>query len=140
MHIKELNHVEENFQRDFGHLQGLRIDGVGDRFGEIVIGVEYPFIFDRRQTPEFYQGIRVHGGIPITALPGEFLTPGYVWAYQRYEKFVDRCEDEIRRKLANPTMTKEEMLDALCFGGDFRKWVDICKKWEAEGVIPKYED
>lgn len=136
--------IEENFKKDFGGLRGLKIHGLSDRFGEIVISVSHPFIFDSRQLPKEYKGFRVHTGIPEDELPKEFQIKGfwggYVWAYQRYENFIDRCIDQIREELKNPNLTKEDALDAFCPGNDFKAWVEQCKIWERQGVIPKYSE
>ena len=51
---------------------------------------------------------------------------------------MDNHTDLIRETLENPKMTREEMLDALCFG-DFNKHKELCLSWEKEGKIPEYK-
>lgn len=77
----------------------------------------------------------------VAELPKEFqnLTSDkeYIWAYQRFEEYVDNHADLIRDVLGNPEMTKEEMLDALCFG-DFNSHKEKCIEWEKEEKIPRW--
>ena len=62
----------------------------------------------------------------------------YIWAYQRFELFVDAHQKEIRDKLGNEQLTRKEMLDALCFG-NFEKHKNHCITWEQEGKIPTWK-
>ena len=74
-------------------------------------------------------------------LPSEFKDldqeKDYIWAYQRFEHFVENNEAVIREKLNNPYMSRREMLDVLCFG-DFEKHKENCIFWEKQGKIPRY--
>jgi hypothetical protein len=61
----------------------------------------------------------------------------YIWAPERFEKFVERCSDEIRKDLGDPNMSKKEMLDALCFG-DFKEHKKKVNQLIKEGKLPSY--
>jgi hypothetical protein len=86
-------------------------------------------------------GLTVRKGIHENDLPVEFKNidkeKEYLWAYQRFEAFVDKHVDLIRQKLGNSNMTKDEILDAICFG-DFKAHKAQCLKSEIEGKIPKW--
>ena len=134
------------FKEEFGSLPGMRNIHSGNYHGSVwVIGYSHPFIFDQRKAPpSIYLGVDVRGGTPLNEMPEEFQITDrereYVWAYQRYEKFVDRCEDQIRKELGDPDMTREEMLDALTNGGNFQSFKSQCQIWEEEGRIPRYQE
>lgn len=130
------------FKNKYGYLSkyGLKIEGIANLIDDIdVISVDYPFIFDKRKLPQTFMGLDVRGG--SYPLPHEFENINsdneYVWAYQRFEEYVDNHSELIRKTLNNPTMIRDEMLDALCFG-DFIAHKQMCIKWEAEGIIPKW--
>jgi hypothetical protein len=138
-------HVLEGFKKEYSHIPRLRIkDRLGIYHGGIwVIIVEHPFIFDYRKIPKRYFGIEIKGGPLMKNMPKEFQVRDsekeYVWAPERYEKFVDRCTDEIRKELGDMSMSREEMLNALCPGGDFKAWIRQSREWEKEGKIPPAE-
>lgn len=140
-------HVLEKFKEEFGKIEKLKIsDKIGIYHGGTwALHVEHPFIFDKRKIPSTYLGIDVRGGASIKDMPKEFQTKStdpreeYAWAPERFEKFVDRSIDQIRKELGNPNMSREEILDAL-LGSDFQKHIKHCKEWEKEGLIPKYRD
>lgn len=138
--------VSEKFKEEFGHLSSIRGISYGDYHGSTwVISYSHPFIFDQRKAPpSIYLGVDVREGTPASEMPEEFQTGDvkqeYVWAYQRYEKFVDRCSDQIRRELNSPDMAREEMLDALTPGGNFQAWKSQCQIWEEQGKIPRYQE
>ncbi|HYG37366.1 MAG TPA: hypothetical protein VD908_02050 [Cytophagales bacterium] len=128
----------------YGHLQkdGLKINGKANLIGETnVISISTPFIFDNRLIPNEFMGLTVRRGINENDLPDEFKNSDkeieYIWAYQRFEIFVDNHSDLIRQKLGNIHMTRDEILDAICFG-DFETHKTQCKKFEVEGKIPKW--
>ena len=52
-------------------------------------------------------------------------------------KYVERCEKEIKAELNSPTMTKEELLDALCFG-NFEEHKQKSLQLVKEGKLPAY--
>ena len=122
-----LSQITEEFRREYGHLHGLRIDGVGNCHGSIVLGVTFQLIFDRRLLPNSYLGVPVYG--LVADVPKDFKQfKKYIWAPENYEYFVDHHADEIRKELGNPDMSRDEMLHALC-GMEFDKWVEICRSW-----------
>ena len=61
----------------------------------------------------------------------------YIWAPERFEIFVDRCATEIKKQLGNTSMTRDEMLSALCFG-DFTAHKEKTETLIAEGKLPSY--
>ena len=61
----------------------------------------------------------------------------FVWAPERFEKYVDRCAKEIKEQLKNPDMTREDMLSALCFG-NFEMHKEKIMKLISEGKLPAY--
>jgi hypothetical protein len=137
--------ILEQFRKKFPHLLklGLQIGGIANLISDSnVISVSTPFIFDNRLLPKSFMGLDIRSGTNITDLPKEFqnINPDneYIWAYQRFEEFVDNNATLIREKLNNPNMTRNDMLDALCFG-DFKRHEKQCLAWEAEGKIPKYK-
>lgn len=116
--------ILKNFESKYGNLKkkGLRIEGmtmIDPKRKKHVINVSRPFLFDTRLIPKKYEGLEVKGKI-TGLLPDEFKVDRekneYVWAPERFENYVDRCGAEIRKAFQNPVMTREEMLDALCFG------------------------
>ncbi|MBK8087574.1 MAG: hypothetical protein IPK31_06320 [Chitinophagaceae bacterium] len=130
------------FKKQFGHLQkaGLEIHGIANLIGDLnVISISAPFIFNRTTLPKRFMGLNLREG--IAELPKEFQylnsDKEYIWAYQRFEEYVDNHADIIRDVLNNPEMKREEMLDALCFG-DFNSHKEKCIEWEKEGKIPKW--
>lgn len=137
--------IHKEFNEQFGNIPGMRETFIDDYHGGLELGYVTSFIFDHRKIPSIYKGLRVQmGRILIDEIPLEFkIRDGkteYFYAYQRYEALVDRCSDEIRKKLDNPTMTRDEMLDALSPArGDFKKWREKCKDMERAGRIPPYK-
>jgi hypothetical protein len=61
----------------------------------------------------------------------------YIWAPERFEKYVNRCENEIKSQLKNPLMSKQEVLDALCFG-NFEEHKQKSMQLIQEGKLPAY--
>jgi hypothetical protein len=136
-----IRQIVVRFRDEFGHLPGLEIDHGIYHGGDWVIGVSRPFIFDRRLLPNTYLGV----GVRTTARPplpqefqGQKYPQGYVWSPPNYERFVDRCANEIRERLGNPTMTRTEMLNALV-GRPFEEHLAACRRWVKEGKIPPFE-
>ncbi len=129
---------------------GLRITGLGfaDARKKVhVIEVQRPFMFDSRLIPKRFEGLDVRSKIS-GELPPEFNINRdredwkefeYVWAPERFEKFVDRCSKEIREQLKNPEMTREEMLSALCFG-NFDLHKEKTLRLIEEGKLPAYTE
>jgi hypothetical protein len=137
-----IRQVADRFRVEFGHLRGLEITGPGlYHGGSWVIGASHPLIFDRRRLPEYYLGVDVRASVR-PPLPPEFqgqeYPHGYIWSPPNYERFVDRCADEIRERLAQPDMTRDEMLSALV-GRPFGQHVAQCRQSVKEGKIPPFE-
>ena len=136
--------ILSEFKKQYGYLSkyGLQIIGIGNLGDEHnIISISTPFIFDHTKIPEKFMGLDIRDGTPEDEMPLEFQNINketeYIWAYQRFEDYVDNHTDLIRGALDNPTMTRQEMLDALFFG-DFNKHKAICIKWENDGTIPKW--
>ena len=142
--------ILKRFDDKFAPLKkkGLKIEGlkmIDPKKRTHVINVSKPFIFDNRGLPKKYEGLSIKGKINGN-LPEEFaidrskpdwMKHQYIWAPERFEKFVDRCGEQIRKELGNPIMTKKEMLDALCFG-DFEEHKKTTKKLIKEGKVPAF--
>ena len=62
----------------------------------------------------------------------------YIWAPERFESFVDRCFVQIKAELGEDKMTREEMLDALCFG-DFEEHKIKTQQMIRSGKVPAYK-
>lgn len=107
--------------------------------GNDVITVMRPFIFDSRKTPVTYKGFKVSNQLRSPSepqhenifghdhVPMEFVIDDDEVIYVedaeaplRYTTFVDRCEDDIRKALGDPSMTRMDILDALAWG-DFKR-------------------
>lgn len=142
------NSIIEWFKLEFGSLiaSGLRIEGFASLMDITVISVVRPFVFDRRLLPEKFEDYYIRSSVDETTLPLEFqipdrghfsLNPPYIWAPERFEKYVDRCSDEIRATLGNEAMTREEMLDAL-IGGSFQEHKQRINGAVANGELPAY--
>lgn len=137
----------KRFEQKFANLKkmGLRVNGLilVDAKRKIhAIDVSRPLIFDSRLLPKRFEGLtiksKIHGD-----LPEEFNVDRekkeFIWAPERFEKFVDRCGPEIRTKLNNPAMERTEMLSAICFG-DFEEHRSKVMQWVQEGKIPAYSE
>jgi hypothetical protein len=140
--------ILKHFETKYGALKkkGLRIEGlsmIDPKRKKHVIMVSKPFMFDNRQLPKVYEGLEIKSKIE-GMLPKEFaikkdaVKKEYVWAPNKFEKYVDRCAEEIRVQFGNPAMTRQEMLDALAFGNfeeHKRKSLQLMK----EGKIPAFK-
>ncbi len=137
--------ILKNFESKYSTLKkkGLRIEGlnmIDPKRKKHVIMISKPFVFDNRTLPKTYEGLEIKAKIE-GVLPEEFkISPDkkeYLWAPNRFEKYVDRCANEIRKKFNNPAMTREEMLDALAFG-NFEEHKRKCITLVKEGKIPPF--
>lgn len=140
--------ILKNFESKYGSLKkkGLRIEGlsmIDPKRKKHVIMISKPFLFDNRQLPKIYEGLEIKSKIE-GSLPEEFkvdkeaLKKEYLWAPAKFEKYVDRCAEEIRKQFGNPNMSRQEMLDALAFGSfedHKKKTVQLMK----EGKIPAFK-
>ncbi len=139
--------VLDIFEEALGDTPSLDINGLfAQPSGTWAIEVEHPFIFDRHKykIPGMFLGVEIKEKITDSTLPDEFLVEDhnteYIWAPERFNAYVDRCEDKIRQELGNPDLSHDDILDILCPTGDFLNWMAQCRQWEKEGIIPRYED
>lgn len=108
-----------------------------------VIMISKPFLFDNRQLPKSYEGLeiksKIEGGLPQEfAVSKDPTKRSYVWAPINFEKYVDRCADDIKKQFGNPNMTRQEMLDALAFG-NFEEHKKKTVQLMREGKIPAFK-
>lgn len=144
--------ILKKFESKYGHLKkkGLTIEGlaIADvKKKKHVIKVSRPLVFDNRLLPKKFEGLDIKANIKLsTEMPKEFAVDRsmpdwnkkqYMWAPERFEKFVNRCEKEIKATLDCPEITKKELLDALCFG-DFEEHKHKTLQLIKEGKLPKY--
>jgi hypothetical protein len=134
--------IAADFREKYGHVRGVEVHGPGIYHGgSWVISVRHPFVFDRRMLPTQHLGIHVHSFYG-PELPPEFQEGTrehtYVWAPPNYERFVDRCGEQMREQLGRPDMSRDEMLSALV-GMPFGEFVEICRAWVREGRIAPFE-
>jgi len=110
-----------------------------------VINVTRPLVFDNRLLPKSFEGLEVKavisGDMPmefkIDRTKPDWQKSEYIWAPERFENFVDRCSDDIKKKLGNPKMTRDEVLAALCFG-NYEEHKKKTQQLIKEGKIPSY--
>jgi hypothetical protein len=140
--------ILKNFESKFNNLKkkGLRIEGlsmIDPKRKKHVIMISKPFLFDNRQLPKIYEGLEIKSKIEGN-LPDEFkvdktaVKKEYLWAPNKFEKYVDRCSDEIRKQFGNPNMSRKEMLDALAFG-NFEEHKKKSAQMMKEGKIPPFK-
>lgn len=140
--------ILKHFESKYGTLKkkGLRIEGlsmIDPKRKKHVILISKPFMFDNRQLPKTYEGLDIKSKIE-GILPKEFaikkdaVKKEYVWAPSRFEKYVDRCGDEIRKQFNNPLMTRQDMLDALAFG-NFEEHKKKSVQMMKDGKIPPFK-
>jgi hypothetical protein len=144
--------ILKSFETKYGYLKkkGLTIEGlamVDPKKKKHVIKISRPLVFDNRQLPKKFEGLDVKTNIQMKEdMPSEFkvnrakpdwFKKEYIWAPERFEKYVERCSDEIKKNLGNPNMSKKEMLDALCFG-DFKEHKKKVQTLIKEGKLPAY--
>ena len=118
--------ILKSFENKFGALKkkGLRIEGlsmIDPKRKKHVIMISKPFLFDNRQLPKSYEGLeiksKIEGGLPEEfKIEKEAVKKDYLWAPNKFEKYVDRCAEDIKKQFGNPNMSRSEMLDALAFG------------------------
>lgn len=112
-----------------------------------VIEISRPLIFDSRVIPDRYEGLRIkrriHGPLPeefrIDRDSVDWHKREYVWAPERFEKYVDRKAEYIRKQLGDPELTRDELLDCLCFG-NYKAHKEKVDKLISEGKLPAYMD
>lgn len=123
--------------------------------GNDVIDVMHAFIFDSRKIPETYKGFRVSNqrAMPSEPQQDDIFEPEYLpqefvigddeviyvedaEAPLRYTTFVDRCEDDIRKALGDPAMSRMDILDALAWG-NFQRHCDLYRRIKHERKVGK---
>lgn len=140
--------ILKHFETKYGSLKkkGLRIEGlsmIDPKRKKHVIMVSKPFIFDNRQLPKTYEGLdikaKIEGNLPKEfAIKKDSPKKEYVWAPSKFERYVDRCAEEIRKEFGNPKMTRKEMLDALAFG-NFEEHKKKSLQMMKDGKIPPFK-
>ena len=146
--------ILKSFETKYGYLKkkGLTIEGlamVDVKKKKHVIKISRPLVFDNRLLPKRFEGLDVKTNIKLsTEMPKEFNVDRtqpdwhkkqYIWAPERFVKYVERCEKEIKAQLNSPQMTKPEMLDALCFG-NFEEHKLKSLQLIREGKLPAYHE
>ncbi len=144
--------ILKSFETKYGYLKkkGLTIEGlamVDVKKKKHVIKISRPLIFDNRLIPKRFEGLDIKTNIKLGEdLPVEFdidrsqpdwHKTQYIWAPERFLKYVERCENEIKIELGSVEMTKSEVLDALCFG-NFEEHKQKSTQLIKEGKLPAY--
>lgn len=140
--------ILKSFESKFGSLKkkGLRIEGlsmIDPKRKKHVIMISKPFLFDNRLLPKTYEGLdiksKIEGGLPEEfKIEKEVIKKDYLWAPMKFEKFVDRCSEDIKKQFNNPNMSRAEMLDALAFG-NFEDHKKKTLTLMQEGKIPTFK-
>jgi len=104
------------------------------------INVTHLFVFDVRLIPEKFNDCEVKsymkGGFPPEFPSTEDSLPLNLWfAPERYIAFVNNNIKLIRNELNNPTLTKDEALDALT--GGFEKHIKWCNSKQIKVITAK---
>ncbi len=146
--------ILKSFETKYGHLRkkGLVIEGlslIDVKKKKHVIKISRPLVFDNRLLPKKFEGLDIKTNIKLTdEMPKEFKVDRsqpdwhkreYIWAPERFVKYVHRCEKELKAQLNCPTMTKPELLDALCFG-NFEEHKQKSIQLIKEGKLPAYHE
>jgi hypothetical protein len=142
--------ILKKFEEKYALLKkkGMQIEGlllIDPKRKKHVISISKPFLFDNRKLPKRFEGLdiksRIQGELPLEFLINRELPDWhkteFVWAPERFESYVDRCAEDICKKLDDPKMTRAEMLDALCFG-NFEEHKAKCEVLVKEGKIPAF--
>ena len=123
------NDILNKFKSSYGHLikKGLSIDGIVDMGeGNLVISISHPLIFDSRLLPNQFMGLFIRGHIDEDSLPDYFSNDNR-WNPDHFERFVTENEKLIREKLSLNDSSREDLLDAICFG-DFKQHIKLYKE------------
>lgn len=116
--------IEADFRRAYPRLD---VRGFGNVHGSTMLVVMQPFIFDKRDTPSWHLGVPIRYVLTEDVPTGFKINRKYVWAPENYLNFVDQHSDLIREKLNDPSLSREDMLEAL-IGMPFDDWIDQCRK------------
>jgi hypothetical protein len=135
--------IVHDFRDAYGHIEGLVVNEEPSIYhgGSWVVDVTHPFIFDRRSLPREHLGVWLRTRVQLPLPPevaDQHYPDGYAWSPPNFERFVDRCANEIRQRLGNPTMSRAEMLHAL-IGTPFEEFVAHCRESVKKGFIPPFE-
>jgi hypothetical protein len=142
--------ILKKFEEKYALLKkkGMQVEGlslIDPKRKKHVINISKPFLFDNRKLPKRYEGLdiksRIQGELPLEfninrEIP-DWHKKDFIWAPERFEQYVDRCAAEICKKFDDPKMTREDMLDALCFG-NFEEHKAKCELMVKEGKIPAF--
>jgi len=120
--------ISEEFRKQYPDLD---FRGLGNVHGSLELVVMQPFIFDKRLIPNRFLGMPVKVSLREPLPDGFEVFSGYVWAPENYAHLVDSEPEKIRLELGNPSMSREEMLNAL-IGMPFDAWVEKCREWGSE--------
>ena len=101
------------------------------------LALGHPFIFDYRLLPDNFENYEVQSSI-MEQMPKEFPEKFWMETYgdvyyspERYERFVNRKIDKIRKELRSDSMTKKEALNSLTGGFEKHKeWAQNLEKRE----------
>jgi hypothetical protein len=140
------------FKEKYKHLEkkGLIIEGmvvIDHSKRQTALEVSRPFLFDNRLLPKKFDGLsikrKIHGELPeefqIDRSAADWHKRDYIWAPERFELYVDRCADLISHKLGLDNPTREDLLDALCFGD----YTEHCEKTTIlirQGKVPAFRN
>jgi len=140
----------KRFELKYAHLKkkGMTVKGlnlIDPKRKKHVIQITRPLIFDNRQIPKSFEGLEIksviQGDLPkefnVNRTRPDWTKYEYIWAPERFEKFVDRCSAELREAFNDPDMNRQQMLSALCFG-DFEAHKIKCDQMIKDGKIPAY--
>jgi hypothetical protein len=141
--LKKFEEKYASLKKKGMHVEGLLL--IDPKRKKHVISISKPFLFDSRKLPKRFEGLeiksRIQGELPVEFTVNREIPDWhkreFIWAPERFENYVDRCFDEVRKKLEEPEMTREHMLDALCFG-NFEEHRAKCELMVKEGKIPAF--
>jgi hypothetical protein len=119
--------ILKRFEERYGYLKKMGITFEGIQMIDPVkkkqaIVLTRPFLFDCRLLPKKYDGIEIRVRIK-GELPKEFKVTSsndYVFAPEKFEKYVENNLEFLRNHFNKPEATKAELLDMLAFG-DFEE-------------------
>jgi len=87
------------------------------------MSVMHPFLFDNRQIPEYFMGVKVQNVIQASTIPPEIQEMVYDSAGfedwqtpEQYDRYVRDNMIGIRSALKQPDLSYDDALDAICFG------------------------
>ena len=111
------------------------ISGLGNVHGNLMLVVNRPFVFDKRDAPDSFLGLNVRYTLSEAIPEGFEVNSRYVWAPENYLAYVKAHPQIIQARLNNPEMSRDEMLHALV-GMPFDDWIKQCQKWGYTQMLP----